>query len=136
MRKKTILIVEDDASHRDVLRDILEDAGFSVLAVEDGLAALSQLSHGVDLVLLDLVMPRAQVDGFVFLSEVRSRPDLANTPVMILSGLGSAVMEAMDPAIAEKLRIVSVVAKPVVITELVRQVREILEPGAAPGSPP
>jgi CheY-like chemotaxis protein len=99
---------------------------------------LSQLSHGVDLVLLDLVMPRAQVDGFVFLSEVRSRPDLANTPVMILSGLGSAVTEAMDPAIASKLRIVSVVTKPVVITDLLRQVREILEPAAAadPASSP
>jgi CheY-like chemotaxis protein len=127
MRKKTILIIEDDPSFRDVLRATLEQAGFAVIAVGDAADALSQLSHGIDLVLLDFIMPRAVMDGFAFLAEVRAHPELVNTPVIVLSGLGEAVTDAIDPATANALRIVSVIPKPVHLTDLLSAVHAALE---------
>jgi len=127
MRTKTILVIDDDAAHRGLLRDVLEDAGFAVIAVGDAADALSQLSQDIDLVLLDLVMPGATMDGFAFLSKVSDRAHLRNTPVIVLSGLGTSVLEALDPATAMTLRIVSVVSKPVDIETLVSMVRAALD---------
>jgi len=127
MRTKTILVIDDDAAHRGLLRDVLEDAGFAVIAVGDAADALSQLSQDIDLVLLDLVMPGATMDGFAFLSKVSDRAHLRNTPVIVLSGLGTSVLEALDPATAMTLRIVSVVSKPIDIETLVSMVRAALD---------
>ena len=127
MRTNTVLIIDDDAAHRSLLRDVLEEAGFAVIAVGDAADALSQLSQAIDLVLLDLVMPRAAMDGFAFLSKASERPQLANTPVIVLSGLGESVIEALDPATATTLRIVSVVPKPIDIGTLLSMVRAALD---------
>jgi CheY-like chemotaxis protein len=127
MRTKTILVIDDDAAHRSLLRDVLEDAGFAVIAVGDAADALSQLSQDIDLVLLDLVMPGATMDGFAFLSKASDHAHLGNTPVIVLSGLGTSVLEALDPATAMTLRIVSVVSKPIDIETLVSMVRAALD---------
>jgi CheY-like chemotaxis protein len=127
MRTRTILIIDDDPPQRDLVRDILEEEGFRVIAVGDAADALTRMSDvAIDLVLLDLVMPRARMDGFAFLSEIRSRPDLIDTPLVILSGLGAIVAEAIDPATAQALRIAFVAPKPFAIADLVREIRRIL----------
>lgn len=125
MRTKTILIVEDDQSLRDVIADVLEEAGFRVIGIGDAADAPARMPE-VDLVILDLVMPRARMDGFAFLSTIRSRPDLIDTPLMIVSALGDVVAEAIDAATAQALRIAVVVPKPFAIAELVREIRRIL----------
>lgn len=127
MRKKTVLVIDDDARLRGLLRDLLEADGFAVIAVEDAADALSLLSEDIDLVLLDLVMPRAAMDGFTFLSKASERAQLVNTPVIVLSGLGESVIQALDPATATTLRIVSVVAKPIDISALLSMVSAALE---------
>src|SRR5262245_48610629 len=100
MPTKTVLVIEDDAAHRGMLRDVLEGAGFAVIAVGDAADALALLPLKIDLVLLDLVMPRATVDGFTFLSRVAERAQLGDTPVVVLSGLGESVIDALDPTTA------------------------------------
>jgi CheY-like chemotaxis protein len=127
MPTKTILIIDDDAAHRSMLRDLLEDSGFTVIAVADAADALGDSSQSIDLVLLDLVMPRAVMDGFTFLSRASERAELEDTPVIVLSGLGESVVDALDPATATTLRIVSVVPKPVDINSLLAVVRTALE---------
>ena len=135
-RTRTILVIDDDPSQRDLVRDILEEAGFRVIAVGDAADALTRMAGAaIDLVLLDLVMPRARMDGFAFLSEIRNRPDLLDTPLVILSGLGDTVAEAIDPATAQALRIAFVVPKPFVIVDLVREIRQILGNPGHDGSP-
>ena len=126
MRTKTILIIDDDASNRELLRDVLEDGGFGVIAVGDAADAFSEGSQDIDLVLLDLVMPRAAMDGFAFLANARTRAELANTPVIVLSGLGESVIDAMDAASASTLRIVAVLPKPFDVTALLSLVRSVL----------
>lgn len=74
--KKQILIVEDEASQRDVLRDILEEAGYMVKAVERAPEALAALRAGpYSLLITDLRMP--EMDGIELLTEAkRLRPEL------------------------------------------------------------
>lgn len=127
MPTKTILVIDDDVRGRNLLRDILEGAGFAVIAIGDAADAFAQFSQGIDLVLLDLVMPGAAMDGFTFLSKARERAELVNTPVIVLSGLGESVIEAMDPATANALRITSVIPKPVDLSALLSAVHTALD---------
>jgi CheY-like chemotaxis protein len=83
--RKTILVVEDDTDLRDALFDVLELAGFDVLAAGDGEEALKILQRLREpaLMLLDLKIPAA--DG----SETRSRlletPGVSDAPVALVS---------------------------------------------------
>jgi len=83
--RKTVLVVDDDASVRDGLVAFLEDEGYGALGVENGRRALEVLEtmEAPRLILLDLMMP--VMDGWQFLAERarRSNP----TPVVLLSGL-------------------------------------------------
>ena len=82
-----ILLVEDDPLLASGLQVALKQANYLVEHVSDGQMALSALeSHGFDLVILDLGLPK--VDGIEVLRTVRARPD--HTPVLILSARDSA----------------------------------------------
>lgn len=76
-----ILIVEDDRSYRAILYEFLHSEGHEVLAVSDALhavALLNEQSHGVDVVLLDLKMPRlggiTLIETFASWSGATARP--------------------------------------------------------------
>ena len=80
-----IVVVEDEPVIRQAVVQVLELAGFEVLAAADGEAGLLVAQGpGVDLVLLDLMLPRR--DGLSVLEELRRlRPGL---PVIILTATG------------------------------------------------
>src|SRR5436190_135082 len=81
-----ILVVEDDRAIRRGLVDALKFAGYEVVDAQDGEDGLAQaLVPGIDLVLLDVLMPKR--DGFSVLDELRrSRPSL---PVIFLTAKGA-----------------------------------------------
>ncbi|NKF22238.1 EAL domain-containing protein [Solimonas marina] len=83
-----ILCVEDEADLRADLADELRDAGYEVLEVADGRAALDALPQfAPDLVLCDINMPR--MDGLAVLEAVRARGDrLAAVPFVLLTAYG------------------------------------------------
>ena len=81
---RTVLIVEDDAAARRVLRQELKKGGWRVIEAANGRIALDQLAqHPPDLVLLDLVMP--EMDGFEFLEELRNRDGGRRIPVVVIT---------------------------------------------------
>lgn len=85
-----ILVAEDELMMRDLVVRKLTANGFDVKIAADGKEALDVWrAEGPDVVLLDLVMP--EMDGFEVLKIVRSEqnPNLANTPVIVLSNLWS-----------------------------------------------
>lgn len=80
----TILLVEDDAGVREMVTDFLTGEGYTVLAVASGEAALETFSERVDLVLLDLMLPK--MSGLSVLKALRQK---SVVPVIILTAKGS-----------------------------------------------
>lgn len=81
--RKMILVVEDNALNRALLCQILA-AEYDVLEAENGQAALDllkQYGEGVSLILLDIVMP--VMDGYTFLSVVKTDRSLSSIPVIV-----------------------------------------------------
>lgn len=84
VRNDLILIADDRASSRELLRTVLEREGYRVLEAGDGVQALALARTGSpDLILLDLQMPI--LDGFGVLSELRGDPRFAAVPVLALT---------------------------------------------------
>src|SRR5690349_6026572 len=80
-----VLIAEDDEDIALILTRLLSRAGNSVLRSADGVAALDLAAkHRPDVVLTDLGMPR--MDGLELTRAIRRHPDLADTPIVMLSG--------------------------------------------------
>lgn len=81
---KSILVVDDDADIRKVLRANLEDQGYDVREADGGESAIVEVeSAAPDLVILDVMMP--EVDGYDVLTKLRSRPETENLPVVLLT---------------------------------------------------
>ena len=79
-----ILVVDDDANTRDLLRSILTKDGWNVQTAENGRVALEKVrSARPGLVLLDLMMP--EMDGFAFIEEFRKLPSAGDVPVVVLT---------------------------------------------------
>jgi two-component system chemotaxis sensor kinase CheA len=86
--RRSILVVDDALTVRELQRSILERAGFDVRVATDGHHALSHLAEErSDLVLTDIEMPN--MDGFALTEAIRAHPTLANIPVLILSSRSS-----------------------------------------------
>jgi signal transduction histidine kinase/CheY-like chemotaxis protein len=83
-RSGAVLVVDDDANTREMLRRILEKDGWSVNEAENGRVALDSLAeHGAAAVLLDLMMP--EMDGFAFLDEIRRQGVADVAPIIVLT---------------------------------------------------
>ena len=81
---RTVLVVDDSVTIRQMVSYTLKEAGFGVLEASDGQDALERLDHArVDLIVTDLNMPR--VDGIALIRRLRSRPASKYTPVLMLT---------------------------------------------------
>lgn len=83
-----ILIADDDHGSREVLQDLLELEGYTVVAAEDGRAAreMARDDH-IDLAILDVMMPGAS--GFSVCREIKTNPATRLLPVVLVTGLSS-----------------------------------------------
>ncbi len=85
--KATVLLVEDEDQLRRVMRDLLEAEGYLIFEARDGSEAFEQMDrHNPDIVLLDLNLPN--VDGFTVLTQLRSRTQTADLPILVVSARG------------------------------------------------
>jgi CheY-like chemotaxis protein len=110
----TVLVVEDEQELREMMRDALEQNGYTVVTAEHGQEALAKLAQ-IDrlcLVILDLLMP--VMDGWDFVARFREDPDLALVPVLVHTS-------APDRAPAGVTRVVE---KPLMFDRLLSIVRE------------
>jgi len=89
MRSHRLLITDDSFTTRELLRSILQSAGYNVTTAVDGQDALDKLraDNQFDLVVSDVEMPR--LDGFGLTSSIRSDPELTHIPVIIVTSLHS-----------------------------------------------
>jgi CheY-like chemotaxis protein len=116
---KTVLVVDDEPVLRALVREILQDEGYTVIDAADGRSMLELLQgEHPDLVLMDVMMPG--VDGREAYQALRSRTDMPHFPVVMMS---AAVQPSrLDPSITAFLR------KPFGLTELVELVVELIGP--------
>jgi two-component system response regulator MtrA len=85
---KTILVAEDDAAIRRMLGRTLERAGYEVLTVEDGEDAIAGVkTYQPDLVLLDVMMPRA--DGLTVAKELSKHAETRGIPVIFVTAMSA-----------------------------------------------
>jgi PAS domain S-box-containing protein len=81
---REILLVEDEADTREMLRRSLEKGGWTVTEAANGRAALEEIARKPPgLILLDLMMP--EMDGFEMLEELRARPEWRSIPVVVIT---------------------------------------------------
>ncbi|MDD3609071.1 MAG: response regulator [Halothiobacillaceae bacterium] len=81
---KTIMIVDDSASLRQVVALALKGAGYDVIEAADGKDALSKLTgQKVHLIISDVNMPN--MDGITFVKELKQNPSYKFTPVIMLT---------------------------------------------------
>jgi signal transduction histidine kinase len=89
LARPVLLAIEDDSPIVELLSTIAEPLDLEVAAAPDGKSALAILDRlRPALITLDLVLP--DVDGFAVLEVVRSRPLLAEVPVLVITALGDA----------------------------------------------
>jgi len=114
-----VLVVDDDASIRDSVVRILQDAGYECVGASDGAAALEAIAlHVPSLIVLDIMMPG--MDGFSVCSEIRRRG--ITVPIIFLSAKGDII----DKGIAFKLGGDDYLVKPFEPQELVFRVEALL----------
>jgi CheY-like chemotaxis protein len=111
-----VLIVDDEPHILDLLRDVLEDEGFTVITASNGAAALYLIQRSpVALVLTDLMMPF--VSGIDLARQLHSNPQTATVPLLLMS----AVMPQQVSSI-----FAAVIHKPFEVDALVQLVRQFL----------
>ena len=118
-RRERILLADDEEMVRKAIRLILAGCGYQITEAVDGEDAVEKYTHAsppIDLVLLDLDMPR--LNGFDALERIRKHHSAAR--VILLSG-GAHALEASQ---------ITFVQKPFDNEELIKRVRETLDLGA------
>lgn len=81
---KTILVVEDEPTIREIITEFLEDVDFKVISAENGARGVElAVAHTPDLILCDIMMP--ELDGYGVLTHLRSLPQMATVPFVFLT---------------------------------------------------
>ncbi len=116
-----VLVADDDPQMRRLIRGVLQRDGLEVVEAGDGLDALELVQQGgIDLVILDLDMPR--LDGLGVLEELRAQVRTACLPVIVLTAHhGETEEKALDLGAHDYL------SKPVQTRSLVARVRAVLK---------
>lgn len=118
-----ILVVDDEASIRELLTFNLKKNGYEVTAAADGSEALAKAA-GMDLVLLDIMLP--EVDGLEVCRRLKADPQTSGIPIIMLT----AKTEEIDRVLGLELGADDYVVKPFSMRELLARVKAVLRRSA------
>ena len=123
---KHILLVEDNELNREIAQEILQEYGFLVDSAENGAVAVEKVSTAApgsyDLVLMDVQMPI--MDGYTATRKIRALDDPARAKLPILAMTANAFDEDRRNALESGMN--GFLSKPIVIDDLVQELRKIL----------
>ncbi|MBT6812800.1 MAG: response regulator transcription factor [Anaerolineae bacterium] len=120
---KTILVVDDNASIRTLVRDYLTEQGMRVVPADNGQNALyTARQEKPDLILLDIMMP--EMDGYQFVTAYRKEND---APIILLT----AKLEENDKVLGLELGADDYITKPFGMRELLARIRAVLRRAGA-----
>jgi two-component system chemotaxis response regulator CheY len=113
---KKILVIEDDASIRELLVEILEDQGYQVSYGTNGLEGIKSLESIIpDLILMDVMMPI--MDGYAFRKEILHNPKWNLIPIIAMSAQEQGETKLADYAITNFIN------KPFELNNLLEKIR-------------
>lgn len=115
---QNILIVEDDMDIQELLREFLKEAGYEVMAANDGIEAMELfVKNKFDLILLDIMLPK--IDGFGVCELVRKQ---SQVPIIMLTALGGEEeqIRGLD------LQVDDYITKPFSVPILIRKIAAVL----------
>ena len=96
-QRTTVLVVEDDASIRSLIAELLDDAGYTVLEADWGKMALSLAQeHAPSVVLVDCMLP--DMSGLDVLERLRTQRESRHIPVMLVSGRAHQLVDRQHGA--------------------------------------
>ena len=84
IRKKTILVIDDDQTVRVALKRAFELEGYHVCCIEDGVHLSSIINEPIDFIILDVGLP--WVNGYELADILKQSEDLQDIPMIFLSG--------------------------------------------------
>jgi two-component system cell cycle response regulator DivK len=118
---KRILVIEDTEDNRQIVRDLLESAGYALIEALDGLegVAAAEREHP-DLILMDIQLPG--IDGYEATRRIRAVPALATVPIIAVTSYALSGDEAKTRAAGCD----GYVAKPFSPRQLLAKIREFL----------
>lgn len=123
---RSILVVEDERDLAEMLQFQLEKAGYGVLSVTDGRAALARIEKSSpDLVLLDLMIP--EVSGTEVATRLRSNPKTASIPIIMLT----AKSDEVDVLVGLTVGADDYITKPFSMKVLLARIEAVLRRSAA-----
>lgn len=121
---KRVLIIDDDQKLRELLTEYLEEFGFQISTLSDGLRILSAIkTENPNIIILDIMLPHK--DGFEILGEIRTA---FSVPVIMLTARG----EDTDRIVGLELGADDYLSKPFNPRELLARIRAVLRRSAAP----
>ena len=122
-QKKTILVVDDEAPLRKLLREQLEAEGYIVREAKDGWDALTQVrKQSPDLIILDVIMP--QISGFDVAAILKNDPETLGIPLIILSIAG-------EEEKGSRLGADKYLTKPIDIEALLKEINLLISEGTS-----
>ncbi len=122
MEKGRIVYVDDDLELTRLIQISLEDEGYEVLVANEGEEGLGTILEAQpDLVILDVMMPG--LTGWELAKYLREREEWANTPILMLTGIGSKLNDMTAPLYGANAHL----DKPFDMDELVVQVEQLFE---------
>jgi CheY-like chemotaxis protein len=118
---RKILVADDNAASRELIREVLEMSGYDVVEAADGPDAVNTArENALDLVLVDIQMPR--LDGYGVLRELRADPRLSNLQVVALTAF--AMQGDRERALDAGFD--GYITKPVEIAALRQEIKKLL----------
>ncbi len=126
-RRPYVLVVDDDPDILDSITAVLETQPYRLATARDGKKCLEMIAQAApDLLILDLLMPR--LDGWGVIREMRSDPQYASVPIMVLTTVvedASRRRYELETGLAMDVQ--DYVQKPVAPAELLRRVSALLK---------
>lgn len=123
VRKRVVVIGEDDEPIAVLLRDAVNDeGGYQSVVVPDGALLIDTVRQvHADLLILDIMMPG--LNGFEIYDRIREDPDIRDMPVLFLSAAAAQFENEL-----RKRKISDVIAKPFDLNDLLDKVRTLCPP--------
>lgn len=127
----TVYFIDDSATMREVIKIAFRRENINVVACHDAATALAEIETAKpDIVITDVIMP--DKDGYDVCQHIKTHPELAKTPVILMSGVvNRAVAERAFAVKADEL-----LRKPFQPQDLIARVKHLLKPNGAPAPTP